>query len=64
MIVEKYVMADLRNWTKVSCLNKTFYKRYMHLVARINWGRFFQGWKHFSLVALITLPIFVLFPEV
>ena len=28
-------MADLRNWTKIEYLHKTFYESYMHLVAKI-----------------------------
>ena len=64
MIIEKYVMADLHNWTKVLCLNKTFYKRYTHIVAKIEWGLWFRGWKHFCLLALlITLSIHVRFPK-
>ena len=37
MIIKKYVMADLCNWTEVKCLNKTFYERYTRVVAKIEW---------------------------
>ena len=59
MIIKKYAMADLCNWTKVKCLNKTFYERYTHVVAKIEWVLWFQGRVHFGLLALITLSIFV-----
>ena len=37
MIIEIYVVVDLRNWTKVKCLNTTFYERFMPVVAKIEW---------------------------
>ena len=40
-------MADLCNWTKLQCLNKTFFERYSHAVAKIEWVLWFQGWVHF-----------------
>ena len=61
-MIEKYVMADLRNWTKVWCLNKTLCERYTHVVAKIYWVLWFQDGVHFCLLALITLSIFVRFP--
>ena len=53
MTIEKYVMADLRNWTKVKCLNKTFYERYLREVAKIEWALWFEGVKD----SFITLNI-------
>ena len=38
MIIKKYVMADLCNWTKVYCLNKIFHERYTHVVAKKRMG--------------------------
>ena len=35
IILKKYVIADLRNHTKVQCLNKTLYERYTHIVVKI-----------------------------
>ena len=64
VITEKYVMAGPRNWTTVSYLNKTFYKRYTHVVAEIELVLWFRGWAHFCLLALITLSIFVLFTKI
>ena len=63
MMIEKYVMADLRNWTKDQCLNKIFCKRNTHVVDKIERVLWFQGWVHFCLLALITLAIFVRFPR-
>ena len=63
MIIEKYEMADLRNWTKVWCLNKTLNKRYTQVVAEIEWVPQFQVWLHFCLLALITLPILFRFQK-
>ena len=55
MIIGKYVMADPRDWTKVYCLNKTF--EYTHVVAKIEWVLWFQGWVHFCLLALMTIVV-------
>ena len=43
MTIKKYMVADLRNSTKVQCLNKTFHERYTHVVAKIEWVIWFQG---------------------
>ena len=46
MIIENYAMIDLCNWKK----NKTFYERYTHVVAKIEWVLWFQRWVHFGLL--------------
>ena len=52
-------MTDLRNWTKVSCVNTTFFKRYTQVVAKFELVLWFKGRVQFCLLALITLSIFV-----
>ena len=59
MIIEKYAMHDLRIWTNVSCLNKTFY-----VVAKIERGPQVSTLGAFFPLALITLSSFVLFPKI